>query len=247
MGSRLFMLLFSFCLHGAILGTGYFAGSSQSKAEEQVYRVALAEFAPQSAAIAAEAPVFPTEEQSPAPPASEPEPKLEPQPEPKPEPPKELEAKIISAQKKTEPKVKKSESPVKKNEAALKKSESVPSASQSSAAVGTSAQGVQPQDIGGLSTYASDHVDQRPSVSRRSVPAYPANAKRLNIEGKVILQLVVDVKGEPNNCTVVSATPPGYFEEAALDAAKKMRFIPGKLSGRPVNTLVVLPFAFQLR
>jgi protein TonB len=26
-----------------------------------------------------------------------------------------------------------------------------------------------------------------------------------------------------------------------------MRFIPGKLNGRPVNTLVQLPFAFRLR
>jgi protein TonB len=69
----------------------------------------------------------------------------------------------------------------------------------------------------------------------------------MNVEGKVMVELVVDTSGLPKACAVRSAEPSGYFEEAALNAAQKMRFIPGKVRGAPVNTLVLLPFAFRLR
>jgi protein TonB len=46
---------------------------------------------------------------------------------------------------------------------------------------------------------------------------------------------------------VHEANPPGYFEDAALDAARRTHFIPGKLRGQAVNTVVLLPFTFALR
>jgi protein TonB len=69
----------------------------------------------------------------------------------------------------------------------------------------------------------------------------------MNIEGTVMVELVVDTVGLPKACTILSAEPSGYFEEAALNAAQKMRFLPGKIHGAPVNTLVLLPFVFRLR
>jgi protein TonB len=69
----------------------------------------------------------------------------------------------------------------------------------------------------------------------------------MNIEGTVMVELVVDTAGLPKACAIWSAEPPGYFEEATLSAAQKMRFIPGKFNGVPVNTLVHLPFSFRLR
>jgi protein TonB len=109
------------------------------------------------------------------------------------------------------------------------------------------ASGPRPRQFGGLSAYEQDHVDQRPSISRRVTPEYPARAKRMNVEGTVVVELVVDAAGLPRESSVRSAEPPGYFEEAALSAARNMRFIPGKLKGTPVNTMVRLPFAFRLR
>jgi len=95
--------------------------------------------------------------------------------------------------------------------------------------------------------YEQDLVDQRPSIAKRVVPVYPSRAQRMNIEGRVVVQLVVDTAGTSSACTVVSATPTGYFEEAAIEAARKTRFIPGRLKGEVVNTLVVIPFEFRLR
>ena len=37
------------------------------------------------------------------------------------------------------------------------------------------------------------------------------------------------------------------YTEAALSAARGMRFIPGKIQGRPVNTVVLIQFNFSLR
>lgn len=230
MRARFLLFLFSLCLHGAVFGTCYFARSGQNGTEEQVYHVSLADFSPRAEAAPPEAAAPPAEPESPPPP---PEPEVKPEAEP--EPPKEPEAKVVSAKKKTEPKAKKSETKAARPVTGENKQ------------AGEGVPGAQPRDVGGLSAYASDQVDQRPSISRRVAPGYPAKAKRMGIEGKVVVQLVVDIKGEPRNCTVRSADPPGYFEDPAVEAAGKMRFIPGKINGRPVNTLVMLPFAFQLR
>jgi protein TonB len=69
----------------------------------------------------------------------------------------------------------------------------------------------------------------------------------MRVEGRVEIRLVVDSAGKPQACTVHKAEPAGYFEEAALAAALRTRFIPGKLRGRPVNTLAHIAFVFVLR
>jgi protein TonB len=69
----------------------------------------------------------------------------------------------------------------------------------------------------------------------------------MHIEGTVTVELIVDTAGLPKACTVRFAQPSGYFEENVLTAVQKMRFIPGKINGAPVNTLVLLPFVFRLR
>lgn len=107
--------------------------------------------------------------------------------------------------------------------------------------------GPQPHQLGGLSAYEYSALDQRPSITRRAEPEYPAKARRMSVQGAVVVQLVVDAAGQPRNCTVVRATPDGFFEEAALAAARQMRFAPGKIKGQAVNTIVQLPFSFKLQ
>ncbi|MDR3043316.1 MAG: energy transducer TonB [Desulfovibrio sp.] len=79
------------------------------------------------------------------------------------------------------------------------------------------------------------------------MPDYPRSAKRQGIQGQVVVRIVVDKDGNPQACAVHSAAPEGYFEEVALQAARQMRFIPGKVKGAPVNTLVSVPFVFRLQ
>lgn len=107
--------------------------------------------------------------------------------------------------------------------------------------------GPQPYQLGGLSAYEHSALDQRPRITRRVEPEYPAKARRMNVQGTVLVQMVVDAAGQPRNCTIVRATPDGFFEKAALSAARQMRFAPGKIRGQAVNTVVQLPFSFKLQ
>jgi protein TonB len=103
------------------------------------------------------------------------------------------------------------------------------------------------RQVGGFAAYSSDAVDQVPVISRRVLPDYPLKARRRDLQGRVVVRLVVDATGMPRACVVQEANPRGYFEDAALEAARQTRFIPGKRQGRIVNTVVLLPFNFSLR
>lgn len=103
------------------------------------------------------------------------------------------------------------------------------------------------RNYGGLMAYQQSEVDQRPSIRKSASVEYPSDARRRGIEGRAIVQLVVDTGGNPKDIRIKSASPQGYFEEAAMAAARKMRFIPGKIKGKTVNTLVLIPFGFSLR
>jgi protein TonB len=100
---------------------------------------------------------------------------------------------------------------------------------------------------GGLAAYAQEQLDQRPAISRRVDPEYPDRARQIRLQGKVVVEMVVDSAGLPRACVIHSAEPPGYFEQAALEAAGKFRFSPGRIRGVPVSTLIRLPFVFRLR
>jgi len=39
---------------------------------------------------------------------------------------------------------------------------------------------------------------------------------------------------------------PGGLDEAAIEAVRKVRFQPGKSSGNPVDTTVIVPIEFKL-
>ncbi len=247
--ARFFMTAFSICLHASVAGALLLFSGGDGLPEEKVYHVSLAEFsAPAAAEPTGGDPALPPSESTPPPPAPEPEPVKEPEPvvepEVKPEPVKEPEAKVISPKKTTEPPKRAQAKP---KPATPRPAQTAQVPSPNAQPGGTGPAGPQPSQVGGLAAYRSDVLDQKPSISRRAAPDYPSKARRMNIEGKVTVQLVVDTSGTPKECSVKSAHPPGYFEDAALDAAQRMRFIPGKLRGQPVNTVVLLPFAFKLR
>jgi protein TonB len=246
---RCLTLLFSLCLHGTIAGFLFLFSADQQTETERVYHVALAEFVQPGIVQEAPAPeasepvVEATPPPPPPPPAPDPEPEVIPlPPDTTPEPPKEPEPKVVSTIKPT-PSVQ--ARPATKPSPPVTQPSSQPSGEPSSPI--QVASGPRPRQFGGLSAYDQDHVDQRPSISRRVEPEYPSRARRMNIVGTAMVELVVDTAGLPKACAIRSAEPSGYFEEAALNAAQKMRFIPGKINGAPVNTLVLLPFVFRLR
>lgn len=99
--------------------------------------------------------------------------------------------------------------------------------------------------LGGVG-FEMDEVDEMPQTIRNYPPEYPYGAKRKRIEGEVTVRMLVNSKGNPVNLSVYSASPNGIFEQAALKAAKRWRFRPGKYHGEDVDTWVLLPFKFEL-
>jgi TonB family protein len=80
------------------------------------------------------------------------------------------------------------------------------------------------------------------------VPAYPELLRQARIQGRVLLEAVVDTMGrvEPASLIVVSATHPGFVAPARQTLIATL-FRPGRVHGRAVRVRVRLPFDFTLR
>jgi protein TonB len=75
-------------------------------------------------------------------------------------------------------------------------------------------------------------------------PVYPDAAKRMRVSGTVTVDVILDENGK-----VVSATAsngPAILRDAAIQAARKARFSPTKLSGQPVKVSGVINYKFAL-
>lgn len=66
-----------------------------------------------------------------------------------------------------------------------------------------------------------------PRLLESPPPRYPLMALRRKLEGEVLLELRIRPDGGVAAARVVSATPPGLFDEAAVAAAQRWRFAAG--------------------
>ncbi|HUJ40023.1 MAG TPA: energy transducer TonB [Candidatus Acidoferrales bacterium] len=76
-------------------------------------------------------------------------------------------------------------------------------------------------------------------------PIYPANAKRLGIEGDVVIQVTIGASGEVTKLNVQSG--PGELRDAALQAVKQWKYEPAQLRGQPTESTGVVTLKFRLR
>jgi len=75
---------------------------------------------------------------------------------------------------------------------------------------------------------------------------YPKLAMTENIEGRVVLQFVIDSRGAVNQIEVMKAIGGGCEEEAIRVVNQMPKWIPGKQNGKPVSVRYTLPIAFKL-
>ena len=75
---------------------------------------------------------------------------------------------------------------------------------------------------------------------------YPAEAKQKGIEGKVLVQFIIDEKGNVVDLKVLKGIGYGCDEEAVRVCRMMRRWIPGKQNGKPVPVRMVIPFHFKL-
>jgi TonB family protein len=67
-------------------------------------------------------------------------------------------------------------------------------------------------------------------------PTYPRAAARNGTNGHVVVEVAVGADGSVTRARVVSASPPGVFEGATLEAIQKWKFQPQLVDGKPIET-----------
>lgn len=75
---------------------------------------------------------------------------------------------------------------------------------------------------------------------------YPAQARRMGIEGKVFVQFVVDKDGSLTEVQAVKGIGAGCDEEAVRVIKEAPKWKPGKQRGRSVKVRMILPITFKL-
>jgi protein TonB len=76
--------------------------------------------------------------------------------------------------------------------------------------------------------------------------SYTDFAKRIGIEGSVVIQAVIDKNGNVVNA-IVQKSLFADLDQISLEAVKSTMFKPGKQRGKPVNVQISIPIIFKLR
>lgn len=96
---------------------------------------------------------------------------------------------------------------------------------------------LQPEFVGGL-TGLEKYLSQ--------VLHYPALAKEAGVQGKVLVRFMVMEDGSINNIQVVRSIGYGCDEEAQRVVKAMPRWKPGRLNGKPVRSVYILPVLFKI-
>ncbi len=96
-----------------------------------------------------------------------------------------------------------------------------------------------------LNYYTARELDVQPHALRIIQPDYPVEADRQRLSGSLRLQLKLEADGRVSDISVVSATPPGVFEQSAIRAFRDARFVPAQKNGRPVRSLIVIEVVYD--
>ena len=91
-----------------------------------------------------------------------------------------------------------------------------------------------PQFIGDMNAYISGHLH------------YPELARSAGIDGKVLVEFVVNEDGSVSNAKIVTSIGGGCDEEALRMVSRMPHWKPGKQNGMPVKVLFTLPIRFVL-
>jgi len=81
----------------------------------------------------------------------------------------------------------------------------------------------------------------------KKVLKYPDIARKAGLEGKVIISVLVDEKGNSVKARVMQSSAKGIgFETAAINAVMKMKWKPAYQRDKPVKVWISIPVTFRL-
>jgi len=85
-----------------------------------------------------------------------------------------------------------------------------------------------------------------PSIQREVKPDYTEEGRRRNIEGDVVLEIVVRSDGTVGSVKLLSGLGAG-LDQRAIDAVRQWRFNPAHRYGTPVDVIVEVAVEFKMR
>lgn len=108
-----------------------------------------------------------------------------------------------------------------------------------------------PKETGGTEENFFVAVEQMPQLKGglgglQSKIEYPEMARRAGIEGRVIIQFIVDENGNVVNPRVIRGIGGGCDKEA-LRVVKQAKFVPGRQRGKAVRVQYSLPITYRLQ
>ena len=90
----------------------------------------------------------------------------------------------------------------------------------------------------------ADPIRAQPGRPR---PAYPPIARKLGLEGLVLLRVDVSAKGIPEKIVVAQTSGATLLDEAAMKAVQGWTFVPARRGDAPIAHPVEVPIRFQLK
>jgi TonB family protein len=115
---------------------------------------------------------------------------------------------------------------------------------------GVQASGFGTQEVAQLTPHNMQRADVGPpttsvEITYKPNPIYTEEARRLKLEGEVLLEVMFGANGQLQVNRVVRGLGHG-LDEAAIAAANKMRFKPALRNGQPMDSTAVVHVVFQL-
>jgi len=91
-------------------------------------------------------------------------------------------------------------------------------------------------------------VEERPEVLSGPQPQYPDLLRQAGIQGRVLVQAIIDTSGraEPPSVKVIQSPNPG-FDQPAKNYVLRALFRPARVHGRAVRVLINLPIDFRIK
>ncbi len=99
-----------------------------------------------------------------------------------------------------------------------------------------------PPEVAG---FTSKEVDVKAEITARPEPGYTREARRVGIQGNVVLKVLLLANGKLDRVRVVRRVPYGLTENA-IRAACEIKFKPAIKAGKEVSQWVTVEYPFRL-
>jgi protein TonB len=99
--------------------------------------------------------------------------------------------------------------------------------------------------LGSITVIDISKLDQVPIAKYRARPIYPGDMQHAGISGNVLVDFIVDTDGNVRNAHAVRSSR-HEFEDNAVTAVGKWKFVPGRKDNHVVYTHMQVPILFNI-